>query len=64
MPVYGYMLTEHDPHRAWIVLGMEHRTVTLGDGEGFFAWAHEHWPPPRWSVELDPYALAQRFGQD
>jgi hypothetical protein len=25
-------------------------------GSSFFAWAAEHWPAPRWSVELDPAA--------
>ena len=32
--------------------------VTLDDGVSFFKWAHEHWPAPRWSVELDPWQLS------
>jgi hypothetical protein len=39
-------------------LGQEHRTITLDDGVGFFEWAHDHWPSPRWTVELDPWQLA------
>jgi hypothetical protein len=60
MREYGFTLTEHDPQRPWIVVGSEHRTITLADGTSFFEWAHEHWPTPRWSIELDPWALTQR----
>jgi len=55
---YRYTVTEHDPDRPWIVLDSEHRTVTLDDGVGFFEWSAEHWPAPRWTVELDPWQLA------
>jgi hypothetical protein len=47
MPEYGYMLTEHDPERRWLVIGRVHRTVTLDDGENFFEWARQEWPEPQ-----------------
>jgi hypothetical protein len=53
-----FTLTEHDPERAWIVRGGQHCTVSLEDGVEFFAWAHEQWPAPRWSIELAPGQLA------
>jgi hypothetical protein len=60
VPEYGFTLTEHNPERPWIVVGSEHRTITLEDRVSFFAWVHENWPAPRWTVELDPWALAPR----
>jgi hypothetical protein len=54
---YGFTITEHDPDRPWLVLGSEHRTIKLPDGQDFFGWAREGWPSPRWSVELDPWQL-------
>jgi hypothetical protein len=63
VPGYGYMLTEHDPSKPWLVLGREHRTVTLDDGANFFEWAHREWPAPRWSVEIDPGQLSRVNGQ-
>jgi hypothetical protein len=56
LPEYGYTLTEHDPERPWIVLGSEQRAILLDDGASFSAWAAEHCPSPRWSVELDPWS--------
>jgi hypothetical protein len=38
---------EHNRERPQIVLGEEHRTVTLDDGASFFEWAHERFPAPR-----------------
>jgi hypothetical protein len=58
MHEFRFTVTEHDPDRPWIVLASEHRTIKLADGLHFFAWAHEQWPAPRWSVELDPGQLA------
>ncbi|HEV7176205.1 MAG TPA: hypothetical protein VGN29_11975 [Solirubrobacteraceae bacterium] len=58
MREYGFTVTEHDPRRPWIVRGSEHHTVTLEDGENFFAWASQRWPGPSWSVELDPWQLS------
>jgi len=58
VPDYSFTVTEHDPRRPWIVLSSEHRTVTLEGDTSFFAWAAEHWPAPRWRVELDPWQLA------
>jgi hypothetical protein len=55
---YGFTVTERDPDRPWIVLDSEHRTVTLEDGVSFFEWSAEHWPAPRWTVELDPWQLS------
>lgn len=57
MREYGFTITEHDPDRPWMVLASEHRTIKLPGGRDFFAWAHEQWPAPRWSVELDPWQL-------
>jgi hypothetical protein len=51
-------MVEHDLDEPWIVLGISRGTVKLEDGASFFEWAAEHWPAPRWSVELDPYQLA------
>jgi hypothetical protein len=51
---YRFILTEHDPARPWLVIGAEHRTVTLDDDVNFFAWARGRWSEPRWSVELEP----------
>ena len=58
MPKYSYTVTEHDSDRPWIVVDTSHRSVTLPDGESFFAWAHENWPAPRWTVQLDPWELS------
>jgi hypothetical protein len=59
MPAYSFTLTEHDPERPWIVVGpQEHRTVELNEGVQFFAWARVQWPPPRWSIQLDPWQLS------
>ena len=55
---YGYTVTEHDRTRPWIVLGSEHRIITLEDDVNFFAWAAGRWPAPRSTVELDPWQLA------
>jgi hypothetical protein len=54
---YGYTVTLHDLDRPWIVVGSEHHTTTLEDHVNFFEWAHQQWPAPRWSVELDPGQL-------
>ena len=48
--------------RPWIVIGQGHRTVTLDAGLNFFEWAHEQWPAPRWTVELDPWNSLGRLG--
>lgn len=60
VPEYGYTITEHDLGRPWIVLGQRHETVRLDDGLGFFEWAREQWPAPRWTVQLDPWELEPR----
>ena len=61
MREYSFTITEHDPDRPWIVVGSERRTITLPAETQFFAWAHEQWPAPRWSVELDPWQLAPEW---
>ena len=61
MPEYGFTITEHDPHRPWLVLGSEHYTVALEDGVNVFAWVAERWPAPHWSVELDPWQLTKAW---
>ena len=60
MPEYRYTVSEHDPERPWIVLGSNRGQVTLPDDSRFFEWAQEHWPAPRWSVELDPWQLTPK----
>ena len=60
LPAYSFTLTEHDPAKPWIVCGQERHTIALDDGVNFFEWAREHWPAPRWSVELDPSQLCAR----
>lgn len=62
IPEYSYSVTEHDQDRPWLVLGMSHGTVTLDDDVSFFEWAGEHWPAPRWSVDLDPWQLSRHLG--
>ena len=57
MRSYRFTLTEYDPDRPWIVRARDTQTVTLADEASFFEWAHEHWPAPQWSVELDPWQL-------
>ena len=57
MPVFRFTATEHDPKQPWIVLSRDRCTVTLDDGLRFFEWAREEFPPPRWSVEMDPFQL-------
>jgi hypothetical protein len=64
LPEYGFTITEHDPDRPRVVLVSEHRTIRAPDGLDFFAWAHEQWPAPRWSVELDPWQLSPAGGDD
>ena len=59
MPTYSFTLTEYDPERPWIVVARhEHHTVELEEGVAFFAWARDQWPPPRWSIQLDPWQLS------
>jgi hypothetical protein len=38
VPEYGYTVTEHEPDKPWLVLGSEHRTITLEEGPEFFTW--------------------------
>jgi hypothetical protein len=61
MPSYTFVVTEHDPERPWIVLGRERQSVMLDDDVLFAVWAHEQWPAPRWSVELDPWQLGGQW---
>lgn len=60
MREYGFTITEHDPERPWMVLSSEHRTIKLPDGMDFSSWARDHWPAPRWSVQVDPWELSPR----
>ena len=57
---YSFTITEHDANRPWIVVGREHRTVELDEVVVFYEWAHERWPAPRWTVELDPWQLSPK----
>jgi hypothetical protein len=57
VPEFGYTLTEHDPEKPWLVVGIEHRTVTLPDSISFGEWARQNYPRPRWTVESDPWQL-------
>ena len=57
VPEYRYTLTEHDLAKPWLIRGSEQRTIALEDGVSFFDWAHEHWPAPRWTVELAPWQI-------
>lgn len=61
MVEYRYSVTEYDPERPWIVHGSSRGQVTLADDDSFYEWAHEHWPAPRWSVQLDPWQLAPKW---
>jgi hypothetical protein len=55
---YGYMVTEHDPDRPWIVRAQHHESVRLGDGISFFEWAAGQYPRQQFTVELDPWELS------
>jgi len=44
-----------------MVLGSEHRTIKLPETLNFFEWAHERWPAPLWTVELDPWQLGSAW---
>ena len=57
---YGYTVTEHDPATPWLILGIQHHMVSLPDGQEFFGWATTEWPPDRFTVELDPWALVPK----
>lgn len=61
MVEYRYSVTEYDPERPWIVHGSSRGQVTLADDDSFYEWAQEHWPAPRWSVQLDPWQLAPKW---
>jgi hypothetical protein len=37
VPDYRYTVTRHDPGRPWLVVGQQHRTVTLEDDVNFAA---------------------------
>lgn len=54
---YRYTVSEHDLEKPWLVIGREHRAVRLGDDASFFEWAHQTWPEPRYTVQLDPWQL-------
>jgi hypothetical protein len=43
----GFMVTERDQGKPWIVVGGERRTARLEDEAQFFAWAAERWPTSR-----------------
>ena len=58
---YSFTITEHDLKKPWLVLGSEHRTVSLEDGVRFFEWASKQWPEPRWTVQLDPWQSMQAW---
>lgn len=56
MRCYSYTVAEHDPDRAWIVLGeIRHLTVELDEDASFSEWARREWPRPRYEVALDPW---------
>jgi hypothetical protein len=61
LPEYRYSVTEYDSERPWIVRGNQRGSVALDDDARFFEWAAEHWPAPRWRVELDPWQLAPEW---
>jgi hypothetical protein len=62
MPEFAYTVTEHDPQRPWLIVAQSRGAVTLDDPAAFFEWVAEHWPGPRWTVELDPWQLAPETG--
>jgi hypothetical protein len=57
---YGYTVTEHDAERPWIVLKQRHETVELDEHVTFLEWAAAPYPRERFSVQLDPSALARK----
>jgi hypothetical protein len=53
MTVWSFTLTEYDRDQPWIVVSTGRDSVELSDGEDFYQWARERWPPPRYAVKLD-----------
>jgi hypothetical protein len=62
MTTYSYTLTEYNVDEPWLIASTARDSVELDDGEDFYAWAHEHWPSPRYGVRLDrqPFRWAAR----
>lgn len=59
VPTFRYALTEYDPQRPWLLVGqVQHLTVELESDQSFAEWAAKRWPPPRFSVGLEPGPLA------
>ena len=55
MQTWRYSLTEYDPEQPWRILSVRNGMgVELDDEAPFWEWAYEHWPTPRYSVELAP----------
>jgi hypothetical protein len=55
---WSYTLTEHNPAKPWLIVSVRRgMTVELEEHVNFFTWAAETWPPPQFSVELDPYQI-------
>jgi hypothetical protein len=54
MKIWSYTAFEHDRDRPWIVTGTRRGTAELDENQNFWEWASEHWPAPRFRVELDP----------
>jgi hypothetical protein len=58
MPVYRYTVTEYDPNKPWVVVGMiPGLIVELPDEQDFPVWAASQWPAPRYEPRLEPEPL-------
>jgi hypothetical protein len=49
-----YTLYEHDPDKPSVIVETSHHTIDLQDADDFAEWARRQWPPPRYTVELEP----------
>jgi hypothetical protein len=58
--LYGFRVTEHDLERPWVIIASGRHRVELDSDVDFYQWAHEQWPPDRFTVELDPWTLTPK----
>ena len=59
MRTWNFSVTEYDPTKPWLIVSVRRgMTVELDDEIPFTDWAHDEWPSPRYSVELDPWDLS------
>jgi hypothetical protein len=63
VPTFSYTVTEYDPKKPWLAISTSRRQVELDDAHSFVHWAHERWPAPRYTVQLDPWSDGSDFAR-